>query len=151
MTCLLDNDWCICFVSRTILRRLATILAIKVYNLPSLETRSIKTYEIYQANGQTAEYFFFTHAEGKQYMTFIMSETDQRPFPVLKPRTDDQVFLDKEPCSKAGMTSFWTRLLVKEKLVNLRRTHERIKLVKEKLGRLCGALIMKKNKPYFAD
>ena len=43
----------------------------------------------------------------------------------------DKFFLDKEPCSKAGMTSFWTRFLVKEKLVNLCRTHEQIKLVKE--------------------
>ena len=33
--------------------------------------------------------------------------------------------------SQAGMTSFWTRFLVKEKLVNLCRTHEQIKLVKE--------------------
>ena len=57
----------------------------------------------------------------------------------LKPRTDDQVFLDKffldkEPCSKAGHGSFWTRFLVKEKLPNLCRTHEQIKLVKDKFA-----------------
>ena len=35
-----------------------------------------------------------------------------------------------------GITSFWTRLLVKEKLVNLCCTHEQIKLVKGKLVNL---------------
>ena len=34
---------------------------------------------------------------------------------------------------KYGHASFWTRLLVKEKVVNLCRTHEQIKSVKEKL------------------
>ena len=37
----------------------------------------------------------------------------------------------------ASMTSFWTRLLVKEKLVNLCRTHEQINLVKENLVVWC--------------
>ena len=51
-------------------------------------------------------------------------------------------FLDKEPCSKAGHANFWTRFLVKEKLVNLCRTHEQIKLIAKEnySSRLCGAL-----------
>ena len=43
------------------------------------------------------------------------------------------------PCSKTDMTSFWTRLLVKEKRGNLHRTHEQIKLFKEIAGlRICS-------------
>ena len=37
------------------------------------------------------------------------------------------------PCSKASMTSLWTSLLVKGKLVNLCCMHEQIKVVKGKL------------------
>ena len=48
-------------------------------------------------------------------------------------------FLEKGPCSKAGMTSFWTRKIVKEKLFNLRCTYEQIKLVKGKYGRVYWA------------
>ena len=44
-----------------------------------------------------------------------------------------KLFLDNFPSSKAGMTSFRTRLLVKEKLVNLCSTREQIKLIKGKL------------------
>ena len=43
-------------------------------------------------------------------------------------------FFEKEPCSKVGQASFWTKKIVKANLsIYAARTHEQIKLVKENL------------------
>ena len=79
---------------------------------------------------------------------------------IVKPHTHDKVSLDKCPLdkfyllvctasmnksfldngrgSKAGVTSFWTRKIVKEKLVNSCCTHKQMKHVKKNLVACTG-------------